>query len=243
MEFSGIDATTATHAMELQREADRLTSFRMNHSEKLGMAIGLSQRGWLTFFGSCYMSYTDLQDGRKAKKAQKLLGVSTPLSNGHIEDPIADKRFRDALMHGMEVRADREGDIKTLALLGLKREVDRRRDARMQRNRELAQKYTDVSVGAIQTNRIKTALEMTGMLLHISPLANNRRIRGTALSMLAVSSGIGLVGERKYAKMVNESLVERAQACPNKLNITQLREQTPLHITDETCENPQLKAA
>src|SRR5690606_5597927 len=123
--------------------------------------------------GCCYMAYTDLQDGRTAKKAQQLLNTDRPLSDGAIEDPKADKAFRNALTLGMEVRAAREGDIKTLAVLSLKKEVDRQRDARMAHNRELAEKYTDVGVGAIQTNRIKTAIEMAGMLLHISPLANN----------------------------------------------------------------------
>lgn len=224
MEYHHVDPATVARAYQLQHRADKLTAFRKNHSDKLGWAIGMTRRNWLTFVGCCYMAYTDLQDGRDAKKAQRMLGVNKPLSNGAVEDPVADKRFRKAVSLGMEVRAAREGDIKTLAVLGLKQDIDKRRDARMAQNRELAEKYTDLGVGAIQTNRIKTAVEMAGMLLHVSPLANNDSVRNAALGMMGASTGIGLLGERQYASMVQQRMDELAQVCPDELTTLQLQQ-------------------
>lgn len=208
----------AEQARRLQERADSLTAFRKNHSDALGAAIGVTRRNWLTFIGCCYMAYTDLQDGRQAKKAQKLMGVTTPLSNGAVEDPVADKIFRRAVMLGMETRAIHEDDTESLALLALKRRIDTQRDARMAEHREKALRFTDIGVGAIQTNRIKTAVEMAGMLIHVSPLANNRIVHRTALGVLGVSTAIGLIGERQYSDMVNERMYELAQACPDRLH-------------------------
>lgn len=214
MEHHNVSPGVVARAHKLQRNADKKTAFRKNHSDELGLAIGLTKRSWWTFLGGCYLAYTDFKDGHDAKKAQRLLGVNKPLSNGATEDPAADKRFRKAMVRGMEIRAVRESDHKTLAVLATKQHIDRGRDERMAHNRDLAERYTSLSLGALQINRVKTATEMAGMLLHISPLANNERVRDVALGMMALSTGIGLVGERQYAGMVQREMETGTQLTP-----------------------------
>lgn len=212
-----INPTTKAKAYELQERADRLTAFRMNHSDEIGLAIGSTKRGWLTFIAGCAMAYTDLQDGRYAKKAQKLLGEKDPLSNGATDDPIADKKFRKAMLQGIRSRALTENDEKTIAVIDIKSKLDEQRDKRMARSRKLASDYTDLSLGALPINRAKTATEMTGILIHTSPLANNERIRGLALGMLSISSGLGLIGERQYSNIVENEIEIIAERAPHKL--------------------------
>jgi len=210
MKRGEIDTTTVNRAIKFQRRADRYTAFRKDHSDKLGIIIGLTKRHWSTFIGACFMAYTDFKDGRDARKAQRLLGVTRPLSNGHTEDPLADKVFRKAMLGGIELRAVSENDITTIRVLRWKQQIDKERDARMARSRELAARYTDISLGAISINRIKTATEMTGILVHVSPPAKNELIRQASLALMAVGSVIGLVGEYKYTNMVNAELARQS---------------------------------
>jgi hypothetical protein len=181
------------------------------------------------------MAYTDFQDGHDAKKAQRLLGVSKPLTNGATEDPEADKKFRAAMLQGIETRAIRERDFRTIAFIEAKKAVDARRDERMAADRKLAKEH-GLSTAAIAPNRIKTVLEMGGMLLHVSPLANNERVRDLSLGIMAAGTGFGIYGENEYRNTVHDAI---AASCPDELDTLDgdgvriaLRDTTPEHAAD-----------
>lgn len=214
---SGQEYLREYRAAELQRRADQHTAFRQKHSRKAGIAVGALPRNWFTFGACAYLAWTDWRDGHLAKKAQATLGVNGPLTDGHIKDPIADKTFRKELSRGILARVAFERDIETIGTLTLKSLVDKKRDVKMAAHRVRATEH-ELSVAAIQINRVKTAIEMAGMLLHVSPLANNETVRRTALGMMATSTGIGLVGERQYGNMVQEQI--SAQQIPAEVPVT-----------------------
>lgn len=213
---SGQQYLRSYNAMALQRRADRLTAIREKHSRKAGIAVAALPRNWVTAAGGMYLAWTDWRDGNLAKKAQAELGVKEPLTDGHIKDPIADKTFRRELSRGIFARAILERDLETIAIMAGKHIVDKSRDKRMADHRALAAE-NKISVAAIQINRVKTATEMAGELLLISPFSNNKTVRRTALAMMAISTGIGLIGEHQYGEIV-KSQVEHLTQSSNPLD-------------------------
>ncbi len=208
-------------ALRLQQKADNLTAIRKDYSEVVGCAVAVSKRNWPTFLGGCILALTDVLDGRLAKKAQSIVGVNKPLTNGGSEDPSADKILRSSMTNGVTARASREGDLPSLVFFNIKSWADGFRDSRMEHNRQLATKYTDIGVSALPINRAKTVLELGGVLLHINPASEERSVRHFSLALIGLGTVLGLVGERQYAHQVESRMQELSSQCPDELELVE----------------------
>lgn len=222
-------------ANDLQSKADRITAFRKRYSPVLGAVIGVTKPNWITTIATAKMWEGDHADGRHAKRAQKemakITGKIEPLSDGHIEDPKADKVHFWSQLGGIFVRSIINHDIKTAAVTGSVGAATIWRDRKMAEtrkivvDRQLDQEIpgTDltVSVAAINANRFKTAGQAISETILVSPLANNETVKNTALAGLLASTALGIYGYNQYRNRVMNTLDQReayfASQCPDEI--------------------------
>lgn len=211
----GLSDADIKSALRYQRRADALTGFRLRHSKELGIAIGLSEKRWITTAACGAMWATDWLDGYYAKKARNILGAKGPLSDGPREDPRADKSLMWWSWAGIATRAVRESDAVTTGAVALVALRTAPRDARMEENRKTVETFDlGTGVGAIRKNRIKTFGQALASFALISPLSTNNMVKNFALGTLVASTELGVMGEREYRNMVDASLVEKAFGMP-----------------------------
>lgn len=211
----------------LQEKADKKTRFRANFSPLLGAAIGLTRPGWATTAAAAYMWKTDYDDGKYAKAAQRemaqITGRLEPLSDGHIEDPKADKRWFWSQTGGILLRSILQKDLKTSLITGAISAVTIWRDGQMSQARQLVNdEQLDLSVAAINTNRAKTALQGASETVLMSPLAENYEpVKNASLAGLAIGTALGVYGMHRYRAQVQTALLEKhaeqAALCPDKI--------------------------
>lgn len=224
-------------ANKQQAKADRITAFRKKYAPALGAVIALTRPTWLTTAAAGYFWKTDYDDGKYAKDAQakmaKVTGRIEPLSDGHIEDPKADKRWFWAQTGGLLVRSITEKDYKSTAVLGSVSAITIWRDAKMARTRRFVEdEQLDISLAAINANRAKTALQATSETVLMSPLASKHEgVKNASLAGLAIGTLLGVYGMEKYRSQVNDAWqakqAEMAALCPDKVRFDTNTEHMP----------------
>lgn len=213
-------------AHSLQSKADRITAFRKKYSPVLGVAIAATEPRWSTTVATIKMWHGDHADGKHAKQAQKemakITGKVEPLSNGHIEDPKADKVLSWSLIGGVMIRSALKKDWKTTAIVGAAAATTYWRDKKMAETRQfVADNNLDISVAAINVNRAKTALQATSETLLISPAANNQIVKDISLAGLVIGTALGVYGWQRYHNDVMQAHRAREAVntalCPDEI--------------------------
>lgn len=190
-----------------QKGADWLTRFRGEKAKYVGTSIALTRRGWLSTAAAAALMATDYIDGKLARHAQKLMGTDQPLTDGAREDPRTDKLLMRWLWGGVMVRAAREGDAKTFAVMGMVSYATFERNKRMEAHRNTVEEHDlDIGVAAIKPNKDKTLYQSIGTLGLISPLSNFDVFRDLSLGIIVRGTQLGEVGEQEYGGMVADSL-------------------------------------
>lgn len=213
-------------ANKLQAKADKITAFRKKYAPFLGVAIAITEPNWATTACSANMWRGDYSDGKYAKQGQKemskITGKLEPLSNGHIEDPKADKIHFWSQLGGIFVRAARNRDLKTATATAAVGITTIWRDKRMAETRQFvldnqlheetvgSEKLT-VSVAAINANRFKTAGQAISETVLISPISENETAKNLALGGLVISTALGIYGYYQYKHRV-ENIYSQRQA-------------------------------
>lgn len=234
-------------AYRLQSKADRITAFRKKYAPYLGVAIGLTKPNWVTTAATAHMWEGDRRDGDNAKKAQremaKITGKIEPLSNGHIEDPKADKVHFWSQLGGLFVRSMLQKDPKTTVVtvgVGL---ATLWRDKKMAETRQFVTNHKldrpihgaeelTISVAAINANRAKTAGQAISETVLVSPFSNNETVKNLALGGLVASTALGTYGMRQYKRQVIDTQAQReayfAAQCPDELEYPLVQSSPPL---------------
>lgn len=208
---------------QLQRRADALTSFRRKYAHHAGALVALTKPNVPVALTTAGMWWTDFQDGRSAKRAQELANTTEPLSDGHEEDPIADKKWFRAVLAGIGVRALLAGDTKTAVVTGSVAAAEYIRNKHMEEQRNaVKEEQLDLSTAAIQTNRYKTAGHAVFSTILASHLSDNETVKNVALVGLAASTVLGFVGAAQYGSMVINARstreLENAARCPDEVD-------------------------
>jgi hypothetical protein len=198
-------------AFRLQAGADFLTRCRGTLSPFLGIEIAVTERNWETTADSGILASTDLE-GIPARRAQRIVNPDNPqpLTDGHKEDPKADKTYFWSVLLGLCVRALREKDIESFSVLALVGIATNVRNRKMRTSRELSRK-NELPAGesATPTNRAKTVIQLAAEQVLVSPLSKNKLVRRFGLGSLAAGTLLGWLGERAYSNTVAKQLASK----------------------------------